>query len=54
MIIIIKLAASAFSYAYSRVFDLGLVSHSIFPKNLLDGEHEKQQQQSGQQPQQPG
>jgi hypothetical protein len=52
--IIIKLAASAFSCAYTWVFDPSLVSHSISPKNLSDGEHEEQQQLSGQQPQQLG
>jgi hypothetical protein len=54
IMIIIKLAASAFSCAYSWVFDPSLVSHSISPKNLLDGEHEEQQQQLGQKPQQLG
>jgi hypothetical protein len=53
IMIIIKLAASVFSYAYSWVFDPSLVSHSISPKNLSDGEHKEQQQRSGQQPQQP-
>jgi hypothetical protein len=53
---IIKLAASAFSHAYSWVSDPSLVSHSISPKNLSDGEHEEQQQQQclGQKPQQLG
>jgi hypothetical protein len=35
--IIIKLAASAFSCAYTWVFYPSLVSHSISPKNLSDG-----------------
>jgi hypothetical protein len=52
--IIIKLAASAFSCAYSWVFDPSLVSDSISPKNLQDGEHKEQQQWPGMQPQQPG
>jgi hypothetical protein len=52
--IIIKIAASAFSCAYSWVFDPSLVSHSISPKNLSDGEHEEQQQRPGQQHQQSG
>jgi hypothetical protein len=54
IMIIIKLAASAFSCAHSWVFDPSLVSHSISPKNLSDGEHEEQQQRLGQQPQQSG
>jgi hypothetical protein len=41
-----------FSRAYSWEFDLSLVSHSTFPKNLLDGEHKEQLQWSGQQNQQ--
>jgi hypothetical protein len=52
--IIIKFAASASSCAYNWVFDPILVSHSISPKNLLDGEHEQQLQWPGQQPQQLG
>jgi hypothetical protein len=42
--IIIKIAASAFSCAYSWVFDQSLVSHSIRPKNLSNGEHVEQRQ----------
>jgi hypothetical protein len=42
-----KIAAYAFPRAYSWVFDPSLVSHSISPKNLSDGEHEEQQQRPG-------
>jgi hypothetical protein len=54
MITIIIIAASTFSCADSWVFDTSIVSHSISPKNLSDGEHGEQQQWSGQQPQQLG
>jgi hypothetical protein len=47
LIIIKKLVASTFSCAYSWVFDQSLVSHSISPKNLSDGEHEEQRQWPG-------
>jgi hypothetical protein len=54
MIIIIKLVASAFSHAYSWLFDPSIVSHFISPTILSDHEHEEQQQRLGQQHQQPG
>jgi hypothetical protein len=47
-LIIIKLAASAFFSAYSWVFNPSLVSHSISPKDLSNGEHEEQLQWPGQ------
>jgi hypothetical protein len=49
LMIIIKFAASAFQSAYNWVFDPSLVSHSILPKNLSDGEHKEPLQRPGHQ-----
>jgi hypothetical protein len=48
--IIIIIATSAFSCAYSWVFDPSLVSHSISPKSLSDGEHENNSNDQGSNP----
>jgi hypothetical protein len=48
------LSMTAFSRAYSWLFDPSIVSHSISHIILSDHEHEEQQQRLGQQHQQPG